>query len=77
MQERDQRIRDAISPLTWWAKEPAVLAGAVANLVILCLDYFEAMGRFAMDNATMVFVLGVITTLSVIVRSQVSPVSKL
>ena len=73
MADRDQKIRDALNPLFWWAREPAVLSATIAGMVVATVDYFEAIGSLAMDNATLAFVLTMIGSLGVIIRSQVSP----
>lgn len=77
MAERDAKIRDALNPLFWWAREPAVLSAAVISMVIATVDYFEAIGSLSMDNATLGFVLTMVASMGIIIRSQVSPVSKL
>ena len=72
-EERDRQIRELINPFTLWAKEPALVATTVANMVIASLHYAEAMGRYAIDGPTTVFIMAMVGSLGVLIRSQVSP----
>ena len=73
MADRDTRIRDALKPLFWFAKEPAVMSGAVTAAIIATINYLELTGQYVMDDALLGLVIAWIGVISLVVRSQYTP----
>lgn len=73
MNDRDVQIRDALNPLFWFAKEPAVMSGAVTAAIIATINYLELTGQYVMDDALLGLVIAWIGVISLVVRSQYTP----
>lgn len=71
----EQKWTSILSPLFWWHREPAVITGAVAAAVVATIDYLELIGHTVSDGV-IGLVIAWIMVVSIVIRSQVSPVKR-
>lgn len=69
---RNEQITNAINPLTWWAKEPAMMAAVITSAVIATIDYFELTGH-SVEPALLALVIAWINVIGLVIRSQYTP----
>lgn len=72
MSDRDTRIREALNPLFWWAKEPALIVAALSSAIVASIDYWQLTGH-DVDDALIGLIIAWISVLGLIVRSQYTP----
>ena len=70
MNNRNTTITEALNPLFWWAREPAVMAAAISSAIRATLNYVELMGH-RIDDGLMGLIIAWVMVLGVVIRSQV------